>query len=94
MVITWDPIKATINIKKHGISFEVAATVFNDPHQLSLLDSKGHGEERWVTIGLAADKKTIVVVHTYMDSESGEFIRIISARKATKKERQNYEEGI
>jgi uncharacterized DUF497 family protein len=94
MVITWDTNKAKSNIKKHGVSFEVAATVFNDPHQLSVLDTKDHSEERWVTIGLAADKKTLVVVHTYFDSQSDEFIRIISARKATKKEKKNYEEGI
>lgn len=94
MVITWDSNKAQANIKKHGVSFEVASTVFNDPHHLSVLDSKDHGEERWVTIGLAADKKTLVVVHTYLDSATDEFIRIISARKATKKERKNYEEGI
>lgn len=94
MVITWDPAKAQSNIKKHGISFEVAATVFNDARQLSFLDSKSQGEERWITLGLAADKKTLVVVHTYIDHESGEFIRIISARKATKKEKYSYEEGI
>ncbi|MCB0391976.1 MAG: BrnT family toxin [Bdellovibrionales bacterium] len=94
MVITWDPNKALSNIKKHRVSFEVAATVFNDPYHLSLLDSKSQGEDRWVTIGLAADKKTLVVVHTYIDSDSDEFIRIISARKATKNERKSYEEGI
>lgn len=94
MFVTWDSQKAKSNIKKHGISFEVAATVFNDPHQLSILDAKDHGEERWVTIGLTADKKTLVIVHTYIRSDSNEFIRIISARKATKKERKNYEEGV
>ena len=94
MVISWDHRKAKANIQKHGVSFEVAATVFNDPHHLSVLDSKTHAEERWITIGLAADKKTLVVIHTYFDNNSNEFIRIISARKATKKERKNYEEGI
>ena len=94
MVITWDPSKAQSNLDKHGISFEMAATVFNDPHQLSVLDSKARGEERWVTLGLAADRRTLVVVHTYLDAGADEYIRIISARKATKKERQNYEEGI
>ena len=94
MIIVWDPKKARLNIQKHGVSFEVAATVFNDPHQLSVMDEKSQGEERWVTIGLAADKKTLVVVHTYVDNESGELIRIISARKATKREKKNYEERV
>jgi uncharacterized DUF497 family protein len=94
MVITWDSKKAQTNIKKHGVSFEIASTVFNDPHHLSVLDSKDRGEERWATLGLAADKKTLVVVHTYFDSATDEFIRIISARKATRKERKSYEEGI
>lgn len=94
MVISWDEKKAQLNIKKHGISFEVAATVFNDPHHLSVLDSKAKGEERWVTIGYAADYKTLVVIHTYFDSEPDEFIRIISARKATKNERLIYEERV
>lgn len=94
MNILWDPSKADINSKKHGISFELAATVFNDPHHLSVLDSKSKGEERWVTLGLASDQQTLVVVHTYIDEESLEIVRIISARKATRKERLNYEEGI
>ena len=94
MIINWDSNKAKANIEKHGVSFEVAVTVFNDPFNLSILDSKAKGEERWITVGLSADKKTLIVIHTYIVQDANEIIRIISARKATKKERQTYEEGI
>lgn len=95
MLFSWDTTKAERNIKKHGVSFEVAQTVFDDPFHLSILDAKSGGEERWVTIGLGASLKTLVVVHTYIVVHEGqEFIRIISARRATKKEVRQYEEGI
>ncbi|MCB0341979.1 MAG: BrnT family toxin [Pseudobdellovibrionaceae bacterium] len=94
MIVSWDPNKASTNLQKHGISFEVAATVFNDSHHLSILNAKSRGNERWATIGLAAYRKTLVVVHTYFDDHSGKFVRIISARRTTKKERQVYEKGI
>ncbi|MDO8520450.1 MAG: BrnT family toxin [Deltaproteobacteria bacterium] len=95
MLFVWDPEKAGDNIKKHGVSFEIAQTIFDDPFHLSVLDAKDHDEERWTTIGQSAHDKTLVVVHTYSIVEQGqEFIRIISARKATKQERRQYEEGI
>jgi len=96
MLFDWDPRKAILNIKKHGVSFELAQTVFDDPFQLSIIDSKKpHGEERWVTLGRSVHFDTLVVVHTYRAIESGrEIIRIISARTATKHERRQYEEGI
>lgn len=95
MLFEWDPEKAENNVKKHGVSFEIAQTVFDDPFHLSLLDAKHHDEERWVTIGRSVHDKTLVVVHTYCTIEHGqEFIRIISARKATRQEMRQYEERI
>ena len=95
MLFTWDPVKAELNLRKHGISFEMAQTVFDDPLHLSILDAKRHTEERWVTMGRSADTKTLVVVHTYRVSQGDlEMVRIISARKATRKEVRQYEEGI
>ncbi len=90
----WDPRKAKSNLKKHRISFELALTVFDDPHHLSSLDTDAGEEERWVTIGVAADCLTLIVIHTYFQGEGDEVIRIISARKATRAERRQYEEGI
>lgn len=95
MLFLWDPEKAEINVRKHGVSFEMAQTVFDDPLHLSILDSKRHDEERWITIGRSADNRTVVVVHTYgITEDQHEMIRIISARKATRKEVNQYEEGI
>lgn len=94
MLFEWNPDKNWINIKKHKVSFEVAATIFDDPFHLSILDHKNHDEERWITIGQAATGETLVVVHTYLESTRLESIRIISARNATKREREQYEEGI
>jgi uncharacterized protein len=95
MLFSWDPEKAEQNFAKHKVSFEVAQTVFDDPYHLSLLDSRQHREERWVTIGKAVSTHTVVVVHTYkVLTDNNEFIRIISARRATRKEKKAYEEGI
>jgi len=95
MLFEWDNHKAALNELKHGVSFELAQSVFDDPLHLSVLELKNVHEERWVTLGLAADSKTLVVVHTYKSVGHGiEIIRIISARPATKKERKQYEEGI
>lgn len=95
MRFEWDSEKALLNTKKHGVSFELAITVFSDPHHLSVLDDRGVGEERWVTIGCSEDSKTLVVVHLYrVRLNNEEVIRIISARKATRKERSQYEKGV
>jgi uncharacterized protein len=95
MLFEWDAKKAQINLKKHGVSFEIATTIFSDPLHLSILDQKMRSEERWITVGRAGDSSTLVVVHTYIDrSNEIESIRIISARRATRKEREQYEEGI
>lgn len=91
----WDERKARANIDKHGITFEEAESVFDDPEQLSILDRRIDHEERWITMGLSITAKLIVVAHTYGILESGnEQIRIISARQATKKEGRDYEKRI
>ena len=95
MKIEWDPIKAAKNIKKHGISFELAGTVFDDPFALSIPEDGLHDEERWITLGLSVNQATVVVIHTEIHVVGGiETIRIISARKATPKEKKQYEKGI
>lgn len=91
----WDPNKARTNLKKHGISFEMAANVFKDLLMLTLFDeehSEGD-EERWITLGKVNQSKCAVVSHTYLDEENDAVsIRIISARPATKAETKQYEE--
>ncbi len=95
MLFDWDSHKAQNNLTKHGISFELAQTVFDDPMHLSVLEAKTKHEERWITMGVSADFQTLLVVHTYkVLDDDGEVIRIISARRATKKEKKQYEEGI
>lgn len=84
----WDENKARQNIEKHGTSFEEAATVFGDSLSLSISDPlHSRGEQRSVTIGESAKGELLVIVHT--DREGA--IRIISARKATQRERRDYE---
>ena len=91
----WDPVKAASNYKKHGITFERAATIFNDPKALTVFDDDhSRDEDRWVTLGLDADTFFVVVHHTYREKgERAAYIRIISARKATKQEIKQYQEN-
>jgi uncharacterized DUF497 family protein len=91
----WDPEKARENLRKHGISFEHAATVMQDPLALSIYDdSHSSGEEdRWITVGRAGND-LVVMVHTFREVSADEAaVRIISARRATKNEQRQYEEG-
>jgi uncharacterized DUF497 family protein len=91
----WDPNKAKSNIIKHKISFEDAASVFKDENTISIYDEE-HSleEERWVTIGMDLNTRSLVVVHTFVIiSEQSCSIRIISARKATKNEQNFYKKG-
>ncbi len=92
----WDPQKAKINLKKHKVSFERACTVFKDPNALSIYDEEhSEKEDRWVTLGMDLNGTLLVVVHTFKQlNEKICKIRIISARKATKKEIEQYNEGI
>ena len=90
----WDEDKNRANRKKHGLSFETAELVFDDPLAASRLDPSPF-EERWHTIG-AIGSVVVIVIHTSLetDPETGEEAgRIISARKATSHERQAYEDG-
>jgi len=68
--------------------------VFDDPNQLSIQDRYEGGEERWQTIGLVNGIAVLIVAHTFSDDDGEEIIRIISARKATPRERRRYHEGI
>jgi uncharacterized DUF497 family protein len=89
----WDLIKARQNVKKHGITFERAATVLLDPEALSIFDDEhSQREDRWITLGLDRTGTLLVVCHTYQEeTETSAKIRIISARKAAKNETKQYE---
>ena len=92
----WDPKKAKANIRKHQTSFEQATTIFRDPNLLSIPDEEhSESEERWITMGVDETGILLVLIHTFerIRADSSR-IRIISARKATKSETKNYEEGI
>lgn len=92
----WDSTKAISNQRKHGISFELAATVFNDPLMLSAPDDEhSEAEERWLTLGQAENNKQVVVIHTYQEINTlTATVRIISARPATKHEQYQYETSV
>lgn len=89
----WDTNKAKSNLIKHGIRFEDAVLVFDDPYHLSLQDRHENEEFRWQTIGLVHGLIVIMVAHTVRFESGDEVIRIISARKADRKERSRYEHG-
>jgi uncharacterized protein len=91
MKFTWDNNKNAINKAKHGISFDTAKLVFDDPYHLSIQDRHENGEERWQTLGLINNQVVLLVAHTVHEESETEVIRIISARKATKQERSRYE---
>ena len=86
----WDADKAALNVAKHGVSFEEAATVFGDPLSLTVYDpDHSQDEDRFITMGTSTDGRLMLVSHTDRDNR----IRIISARVATKRERKAYENG-
>ena len=92
--ITWDPVKAQSNIAKHkGVTFMQAATVLLDALALTVFDATHSDfEERWFTLGLSSNGKLLAVSHTYQHTSPTDVrLRIISAREATKRERQQYE---
>ncbi len=92
MRFEWDEKKNRTNQIKHGIAFEEAQEVFNDPLHIAILDERfSYLEERWVTIGNTKNNKLLVVANLYFDDLGEEVIRIISAREATKNERNSYE---
>lgn len=85
----WDPKKAVSNLRKHGIDFADAVSVFEDESALTV-DDDDPEEKRFVTVGMGALARVLVVVYTWR----GENIRIISARDAMPSERREYEEGL
>jgi uncharacterized protein len=89
----WDPDKEKRNIAKHGVSFELAMKVWDDPHHVVLPDRIENGEPRWHAIGMVGPVALLLVVHADPDPRDEDRIRIIGARKATRHERKLYEEG-
>jgi uncharacterized protein len=91
---SWDDAKDRANERKHGISFQLAATVFRDQSALVCHDVRHDGpDDRWHVVGMGQGGVLIVVVCTFDDINAGEHVRIISARKATLRERRAYETG-
>lgn len=88
MEFEWDPRKAEQNLRKHGVPFAEAATVFGDPLSETVLDpDHSREEERWLTIGRSMRRRLLIVSHT----DRGQSTRIISARELTRDEREAYE---
>jgi uncharacterized DUF497 family protein len=87
MDVEWDSKKASSNLKKHGVGFDEAVSALLDPMAMAQEDSDSEQEQRWVLIGMSARKRLLTVVYTLRD---GERIRLISARKATRKEAVQY----
>lgn len=86
----WDPLKAASNLRKHGVAFDEATTAFRDPFSISIFDpDPSYDEDRYVLVGRSDRGRLLVVVHT----EREDAVRVISARFATRHERQTYEEG-
>lgn len=90
LLFEWDEGKSRKNLRKHGVSFDEASTIFGDPLSVTIGDPR-HSirEPRWITLGHSAKSRLLAVVHT----DRGGRIRIISARVATRYERETYEEG-
>ncbi len=93
LIFEWDNIKANENLKKHGVSFEEAQSVFFDDNAVQFWDDKhSEYEERFLMLGMSNKIRIFLVVHCYREGEST--IRIISARKATRNEKIEYTGGI
>lgn len=92
MRFVWDTEKAAANLRKYGVSFESARRAFGDPFAIMDQDRIEQGEQRWQTLRMAGDVLLLFVAHTRTDLEnSHELVRIISARRATKREWRRYE---
>ncbi|MDE3088937.1 MAG: BrnT family toxin [Chloroflexota bacterium] len=90
--LEWDPVKAQENLRKHEVSFERAAQVFLDPYMVSIEDEEHSEEEdRWITLGRDKNAGVLVVIHTFREVDPDNCnIRLISARKATRREAKRY----
>jgi len=86
----WDPAKAASNVRKHGISFEEAQSIFYDEFALQFFDEEGsETEDRFLMLGLSSEAQILMVCHC--ERNQGNIIRIISARRATKNETRYYQ---
>ena len=92
----WDEIKAAANVRKHGVSFELASTLFNDPRLLTAADLEhSESEERWFSIDWAANDAMLSIAYLWLESDPATMkIRLISAREATWTEIRHYEECL
>jgi uncharacterized DUF497 family protein len=92
----WDEVKANANVRKHGVAFELARTIFNDPRLLTVADLEhSETEERWFSIGCARSGVMLSVVYLWSDVDpAAAKIRLISARKATPAEIRYYQIGV
>ena len=92
--LEWDPVKTKENLRKHRVSFDRAAEVILDPLAVSIFDEEhSEHEERWVSIGKDRRGSLLILIHTFLEVSPEECrIRIISARKANKRETKQYEE--
>ncbi len=91
MIIEWDPRKASSNIRKHGVSFIEAATAFEDPLSITYPDpDHSAGEARFLTFGHSSRQRLLVISHT----ETADTLRIISARRASKREQYEFTEAL
>jgi len=91
MEFEWDPRKARINLRKHGVSFTEAGTIFGDELAITVSDpDHSDNEDRYITIGWSDRRRLLIVSHT----DRGDQIRIISARELTKAERKEYEKAV
>lgn len=91
----WDTAKARVNRCKHGVSFNVAVDAFRDPLALTIADPEhSEAEYRWITLGVVPETGLLVVIHTYNELNADDVeVRVISARRASKRERRDYEGG-
>jgi uncharacterized DUF497 family protein len=89
MRVEWDPAKARLNARKHGVAFADAVAALEDEMAVTMQDPFAENEQRWVTLGLDPFGRILLVVYTWR----GENIRLISARKATQRERRQYEDS-
>jgi uncharacterized protein len=92
-IFKWDPVKARGNVRKHGVTFERAASVLADPRALTIFDERhSSDEDRWITLGLDKTGMLLVVSHTFIEeARKTAVLRIISARKATNNEAKQYQ---
>ena len=92
MRFEWNHDKDRANQAKHKVSFDTACLVFDDPYHISIQDRFDNDEERWQTLGMVGGATLLLVAHIVIEKKHEDTIRIISARKATKKERHFYEQ--